>query len=197
MQHKTNVNELINLISLETVVKAFEEAFAVHFAQKYDYSKLDFSASTTLFKPSSDEFVDELSQGLLGDRTADDISIDARHLYDKAVYDSDIERDVLKAARPVEVVVYGKLPKRSIKAPTYTGGTTSPDFVYALSTNSGASVNLHLIVETKSENLRMSDQIALKAQEKLFKQIPGIEIVWRKETTVADFEWHLKELSRE
>jgi type III restriction enzyme len=179
---------VFNLISLENIVKSFRAKFEEIFAQKYDYLPLNFTANTSIFKPNSDDFVDELSQGLLGDKIATDFQHNNKFLYDKAAYDSDIEHEVLKIQPKNEIVVYGKLPKRSIKVPTYTGGTTSPDFVYAISRDNGKS--LHLIVETKSDNLRMSDAIAVKAQEKLFKQIPNVE--WRKETNIAQFEQDLK-----
>ena len=190
MKDKANANELINLQSLENIVKAFEEKFAEYFAQKYDYEPLGFTAQTSLFKLDGD-FKDELPQAYLGNIIARDIQIDERFLYDKTVFDSEIEHEILKVKPQNEVVVYGKLPKRSIKVPTYTGGTTSPDFVYAISQDGGKSVSLHLFVETKSENLRMSDTIAIHAQEKLFKQIPNT--VWRKETDAAKFERELKE----
>ncbi|MDR3110822.1 MAG: hypothetical protein LBU65_14230, partial [Planctomycetaceae bacterium] len=187
---KSGNKNVFNLTSLENIVKSFRAKFAEVFVQKYDYTSLDFTANTSLFKPNSEEFVDELAQGLLGDKIASDFQNNEKFLYDKAVYDSEIEHEVLKIQPKNEIIVYGKLPKRSIKVPTYTGGTTSPDFVYAISRDNGKS--LHLIVETKSDNLRMSDTIAVKAQEKLFKQIPNVE--WRMETNVVDFERHLKEL---
>jgi type III restriction enzyme len=190
---KETRKELFNIITLDNVVKKFKEKFEEIFAQKYDYSPLDFTANTSLFQSDGTSFVDELAQGLLGDKVASDFLDNNKFLYDKAVYDSEIEHEVLKIQPKNEIVVYGKLPKQSIKVPTYTGGTTSPDFVYAISKDNGQTINLHLIVETKSENLRMSDKVAVKAQEKLFKNIPNVE--WRMETNVATFECDLKKLA--
>ncbi|MDR0542354.1 MAG: type III restriction-modification system endonuclease, partial [Dysgonamonadaceae bacterium] len=192
LKNKTNAKELINLVSLKNIINVFEEKFAEYFAQKYDYEQLDFTAQTSLFKPDGG-FKDELPQGDLGNIIANDIEIDNRFLYDRAVFDSEIEHEVLKVKPQCEVIVYGKLPKRSIKVPTYTGGTTSPDFVYAISKDGGITVSIHLVVETKSDNLRMSDTIAVQSQEKLFKQIPNV--VWRKETSVIAFERDLERLA--
>ena len=194
LKDKPNTKELINQQSLENIVKEFDVKFAEYFSQKYDYEPLDFTAQTSLFKSDGD-FKDELPQGDLGNIIAKDITIDEKYLYDKIVFDSEIEYEILKVKPQNEVVVYGKFPKRSIKVPTYTGGTTSPDFVYAISKDGGKSVSLHLIVETKSENLRMTDTIAIQAQEKLFKQIPNT--VWRKEIDVRKFEQELKKLAGE
>jgi type III restriction enzyme len=107
-------------------------------------------------------------------------------------YSAQIEHEVLKVAPPANVTVYGKLPRRSIKLPTYTGGTTSPDFVYAIKKDEQA-ITLHLVVETKSDNMRMSDEIAVKSQKEAFKNIQNIE--WRMSTKVEDFVRDLKELT--
>ncbi|MDR3327861.1 MAG: type III restriction-modification system endonuclease [Prevotellaceae bacterium] len=191
LKDRANPSELFNTISLENIIKNFQAKFEELFAQKYDYSPLDFTANTSLFQPDG-TFKDELAQGLLGDKVANDFRDNSKFLYDKAVYDSEIEHEVLKIQPKNEVVVYGKLPKQSIKVPTYTGGTTSPDFVYAICENNSETIKLHLIVETKSDNLRMSDAVAVQAQEKLFKNIPNIE--WRMETSVEQFEKDLKSL---
>ncbi len=55
------------------------------------------------------------------------------------------------------------------------------------------NMELHLIVETKSDNMRESDKIAIKSQKEAFKNIQNIE--WRMSTDVADFERDLKELA--
>ena len=73
-----------------------------------------------------------------------------------------------------EVVVYGKIPRRSIQVPVYVGGTTSPDFMYVLKTRDG-KVSLNFIVETKDVNtkadLRETEQLRIKAARKFFESI--------------------------
>jgi type III restriction enzyme len=188
--------DFFNTITLENAITEFERCFIKIFAQKFSYSPLDYTARTSVFTDNY-EFVSELEQGLLGNRKADDIHIDkARFLYDRAVYDSEIEHEVLKINPPERVVVYGKLPRSSIKVPTYTGGTTSPDFVYAIRGKNSKEIELHLIVETKSDNPRLTDQIAVKAQEALFSQM-GSSIKWRMETNVESFERELQSLAGE
>jgi type III restriction enzyme len=118
----------------------------------------------------------------------------ANYLYDKYVYDSKIEHEVLQVNPPKRVIVYGKLPKRSIKLPTYIGGTISPDFVYAIKKQDSDDIELHFIVETKSDNLRLSDTIAIESQKKAFDAIGG-NIKWEMKTDVADFERELKALA--
>jgi type III restriction enzyme len=194
---KETPKDLFNIVTLDKIVNAFEKQFTEMFAQKYSYSPLDYTARTSIFTCDGN-FVYELEQGLVGIKIANDIPDRegkiAKYLYDKFVYDSEIEHSILKVTPPERVVVYGKLPKKSIKVPTYTGGTTSPDFVYAVRKKESNNIELHLIVETKSEDLRNSEKIAIEAQQKAFKLIDK-NIEWRIETDVATFERHLKELA--
>ncbi|MDR0919759.1 MAG: hypothetical protein LBM93_11050 [Oscillospiraceae bacterium] len=76
----------------------------------------------------------------------------------------------------------------------YPGGTTSPDFVYAIKKPNTEDISLHFVVETKSDNLRLSDKIAIEAQEKAFAAMGG-NLEWRMETDVREFEMDLKCLS--
>jgi type III restriction enzyme len=197
-QEKNTPNELFNTNTLEKIIEAFETKFTETYNQKFTYQPLDYTAQTSLFKDG--DFVAELNQTYLGLNVAKDVKYDkTKYLYDKVVYDSDIEYDVLKSALPKQVTVYGKLPKKSIKLPTYTGGTTSPDFVYTVREEKPEQVNIHLIVETKSDNPRNSDKIAVATQQKFFellkKENSCINIEWRMVTNVADFQRELENLS--
>jgi len=196
-KNQETVSDLFNVKSLENIIEGFDKKFVELYAQKFTYSALDYSASTSVFKEVNGklEFVEELPQGDVGGNIAKDIiRKEENYLYDKYVYDSEIEHEVLRVPPPKNVLVYGKLPRRSIKLPTYTGGTTSPDFVYAIKKNN-ETVELHLVVETKSDNPRISDTIAVNSQREAFKNIQNIE--WRMSTKVEDFVRDLKELTEE
>jgi type III restriction enzyme len=191
---KTTPPALFNLGSLAKIVDAFKHKFEEVYAQKFSYTPLDFTAETSIFEPGTRDFKTELAQGLVGTSEAKDVSRPTNnYLYDKYLFDNELEHEVLKVTPPARVVVYGKLPRRSIKLPTYTGGTTSPDFVYAIRGENSDQIALHFIVETKSDNPRVSDQITLDAQRKAFTTIGG-NISWSVETAAADFEKDLKEL---
>ncbi|ELN83507.1 type III restriction-modification system StyLTI enzyme res [Salmonella enterica subsp. enterica serovar Enteritidis str. 22558] len=85
-------------------------------------------------------------------------------------YDSvDPELPLLKYDYPQQVSVFGKLPKRAIQIPKYTGGSTTPDFVYRIERQDADSV--YLLVETKAENMRVGDQVILDAQRKFFDML--------------------------
>jgi type III restriction enzyme len=192
-QRKYTPAESFNTNTLEKIIEAFETKFAETYNQKFTYQPLDYTAQTSLFKDG--DFVAELNQTYLGIKTAKDDIIDKkRYLYDKPVYDSDIEYKVLKIKPPEQVVVYGKLPRKSIKLPTYTGGTTSPDFVYSIHGQKSEKAQLHLIVETKSDNLRNSDKIAVATQKKFF-DCTDTNIKWKLVTDVDDFQRELEKLT--
>ena len=109
------------------------------------------------------------------------------------VYDSDIEYEVLKSEIPKQVFIYGKLPRKSIKIPTYIGGTTSPDFIFTISGQKPDNMHIYLVVETKSDNPRLSDNIAVNAQKKAFK-IFGENFKWELVTDIKKFHRELMNL---
>jgi type III restriction enzyme len=189
---KKTPTELFNTDTLEKIINVFELKFIETYKQRFMYQSLDYTAQTSLFKDG--DFVSELNQSYLGSNVANDIEYDkARYLYDKVVYDSEIEHKVLKVDPPEHVIVYGKLPRESIKLPTYTGGTTSPDFVYTTRGQKPDDIYLHFVVETKSDNPRLSDNIAVAAQKKAFEYI-GANIKWELVTDVASFYNDLKKM---
>jgi hypothetical protein len=54
------------------------------------------------------------------------------------------------------IIVYGKLPRRCIQLPTYTGGTTTPDLIYAKYGKDSGIIEEYFVIETKSDDLRLS-----------------------------------------
>jgi type III restriction enzyme len=189
------INCFLNENSLNEFFKIFKHKFEELFSTKYKYDSLNFSAETSIMKDGS--FVTELERGLVGVCEASDIQDDLRNLYEPPLcYDSEIEHEVLKIKIPQRVIVYGKLPKGSVKLPlpTYAGGTTSPDFVFAIRNKETNNVELHLIIETKSENLRQSDETAIKSQKEFFKTISS-SIDWKMETDIRQIEQDLKQLA--
>jgi len=194
---KNTSAELFNINTLQKIFEAFETKFAETYNQKFIYQPLEYAAQTSLFK--NGDFVTELCQTYLGAYVAKDVKQDKeRYLYDKVVYDSEIEHEVLKVPLSQQVIVYGKLPQRSIRLPTYTGGTTSPDFLFTVRGQKPEHIKIHLIVEAKSDNPRNSDKIAIATQKKFFellkKEKSDMTIEWRMVTDVAEFSRELTKL---
>jgi type III restriction enzyme len=170
---KTAINAKLNQNSLEKCIAVWREKFAETFAAKYDYNCLNFTADTSVLKNGS--FIDELSAGLVGNLAAGDIANDPRNLYEMPLfYDSENpEHEIMKIEPPAKITVFGKVPRRAIKAPTYTGGSTTPDFVYAVENDDNR--NFYLLLETKSKDMRGTEKRAALAQEKLFRNTPNVE----------------------
>jgi len=194
---KNTPADLFNANTLQRIISAFEVKFAETYNQRFTYQPLEYTAQTSLF--INGDFVKEIAQNYLGVNVAKEMKHDKeRYLYDKVVYDSEIEYKVLKAEIPKQVTVYGKLPKMCIRLPTYTGGTTSPDFVFTVRGEKPEQVNIYLVVEAKSDNPRNSDKIALATQEKFFdllkEENSDINIEWRMVTKVEDFSEELEKL---
>lgn len=163
-----------NEASLFKIVDNFKKEFKNNFAQKFDYNPLDFSADTSLMKDGN--FVDSIPQNILG-VNEDNLTPEDNYLYDKIVYDSEPEKKILHTKPQEEVIVFGKLPKSCIKVPKYTGGTTSPDFIYAI--KKGNDIKINLFVEAKPNNQRDSDEVAVKSQEKFFEKMQDKNIEWK------------------
>lgn len=115
-------------------------------------------------------------------------STSAKYLYDLIAYDSPLEKENITGGDIAEIVVYGKIPNKSIAIPTIAGGTYSPDFMYVVKKNDGRH-ELNLIVETKDvenkENLRGDEKIKIDCAEVFFEQI-------RKDGYCVRFEKQLK-----
>jgi len=182
-------NAHLNQTSLANITARWSEKFAETFAAKYHYDALSFSAETSVLKNGS--FLDELEAGIVGVNQADDVPDDPRSLYQRPLfYDSEVEHDTLKIKPPPEITVFGKIPRRAIKVPTYTGGSTTPDFIYSKETVSTEAVcepapeygdaahrTLTLLVETKHADMRGAEKRAVDAQERLFQKVKGVK--WR------------------
>ncbi|WP_222703950.1 restriction endonuclease [Fusobacterium mortiferum] len=90
-----------------------------------------------------------------------------------------------------EVVVFGKIPRRSIKVPLYFGGTTSPDFMYVLKKEDG-SLEMNLILETKDikkeSQLREEEKLRIESAKKFFETLKneGINVKFKKQMNEED-----------
>lgn len=183
--HPALTPEQFNHTNLERLIVAFQKVFICYYEQRFDYEALNFTAQTSLMQGG--QFVESVAQSLLGTQESDDLNVEENYLYDKKVFDSAIEKYILQTKPLSQVYVFGKLPKKCIKVPKYTGGTTSPDFIYAIQDKKG--VKLHLFVEAKPDDKRTSDTVAVQSQKKLFAHLNTQNIQWSEindETNIND-----------
>lgn len=170
-------SDYLSSLSLNNLVKEFKDRFDRRFEQAYEYRPLDFQASTSIFDNHSSEFKDDITAEIIGKLAEENVIDDKRYLYDipPLRYDSvNPELKLLKYNYPAKVIVFGKLPKRAIQVPKYTGGTTTPDFVYMIERED--ATNVYLLVETKAENMRVDDTAIIDIQRKFFDMLRSQDI---------------------
>lgn len=152
--------------SLQNITREFKRKFDEEFAQTYEYKKLNFQARTSIYNPITDSFVDEINGEVIGVNIDNNAHEEHRYLYENPPmrYDSVTpERELLRHKYSDKVTVFGKLPKRAIQVPKYTGGSTTPDFIYVIEKEDETYV--YLLVETKAENMRLEDQRIINIQK--------------------------------
>lgn len=181
--------DYFNEYSLKNFVKAFKKRFAEKFAQKVAYTALDFEAKTTVWDKEHETFFDEVTAGYVGQFEKSDDANEDTALYSEPPLRFDSENPELKLLEynyDKNVVVFGKLPKKAIKIPKYTGGSTTPDFVYKVGSD------LYLLVDTKSDDMRGSEEKTVDIQGKFLGQFDNVR--YRTLTSVQDVITELNKL---
>jgi type III restriction enzyme len=174
---KEEANAFLNDGTMTKIVERWQRIFVKEFSQKYRYNQLDFTAKTSVLKNAG--FVDAVSQGTLGTIPVSTPS-DPRNLFEAVFVDSEVPEKSIAEIKPEdEIKVFGKIPRRAIQVPLYTGGTTTPDFVYA------TKGDLYLLVEAKAEGeLREAENIAVDSQKNAFKLFKDVR--WKKVTSSGE-----------
>ncbi len=113
----------------------------------------------------------EIAQGLVGDHL-DNGMPSTKYLYDGIAYDSDLEKENILTDID-DVVVFGKIPRRSIAIPTIIENY-SPDFMYVVKRKDG-SKELNIVIETKGvdgkSSLRPTEQAKIDCAKLFFEQL--------------------------
>lgn len=167
--------------TLQNLVKGYREWYIKTFAEKYSYEKVDVAVSDPLCDENNSvkEYIIRNDIGVLNCKEKPL----ENYLYDSCAYDSDLERsDITRSIKSniASVEVYGKIPRRTVRIPTYADGTYSPDFMYVINHSSGKK-QLNLVVETKDKTKdhidpeeRRKFTAAHKLFEKLKNEIPNV-----------------------
>lgn len=164
-----------NKATLASFVAQFHEWMQGEFINRFSYTRIDAPLGATALTEPSGEPLRDIVQGNIGIYRDTKANVPDKFLYDAFVYDSPKERDNIQDSEALdEVIVYGKIPRRSIQVPVYFGGTTSPDFMYVLKGSDG-KLSLNFIIETKDVNsqsdLRETEKLRFKAAKTFFESI--------------------------
>jgi type III restriction enzyme len=167
--------------TIHRLLQDFRTRFDQRYKQGYEYEPLNFTASTSVYNPDTDDFKTDILASIIGIHEENNVatSLAARQLYEipPLRYDSaNPELSLLQNNYRKEIIAFGKLPKKAIQIPKYTGGSTTPDFVFMLQDENNR--HLYLIVETKAEgsNKRISDAQITDIQQHFFEKLESIGI---------------------
>ena len=167
--------------TLRHLVEGYRDWYIRTFAEKYSYEKVDAPVSDPLCDENNSvkEYVIRNDIGVLNCK---ETPLE-NYLYDSCAYDSDLERNNIThgiKSNIASVEVYGKIPRRTVRIPTYADGTYSPDFMYVINHISGKK-QLNLVVETKDKTKdhidpeeRRKFSAAHKLFEKLKEEVPDV-----------------------
>ena len=166
------VTEYLNERSLTNFAHEFNNVFEEKFKEFVKFDALNFEAKTSVWNTDTNSFVNEIPSGNIGKfENYDETSNKERALYKEppVFFDSkNPELELLSYGYDKTITTFGKIPKKAIQIPKYTGGTTTPDFVYKIGSD------LYLLVEAKSPDMRKSEKSAVNIQEKFLNQFENI-----------------------
>ena len=134
-----NTNTMINFIS-----KINEWKYNMLFG-KFKYTSTELSGEETALTDANGKPKYE-AEGVLGVSYSDKKPGD-NYLYDICLYDSELEKKNITTSND-KVIVFGKIPARSIRIPLIGGGTYSPDFMYVIEKDNKIK-EVNLVIETK------------------------------------------------
>ena len=172
-----------NKKTLAKFIEKFQLWFEAAFLKRFSYKSLGIEKKETSLTDIKGNPKKVIAQGIIGINKDTKMKVPDNFLYDQVVFDSPKEQENIKNSEINEVVVFGKIPRKSIQVPLYFGGTTSPDFMYVVRKNSGYEINL--IVETKDvdkdSTLRGTEKLKIESAKKFFDALKetGVNVVFK------------------
>lgn len=162
----------INENSASVFCAEFQSWKASQLQGRFRYFKSSRDIGETALSYSDGTPKEEITQGRIGTKIIEGTPC-SKYLYDAFAYDSPLEKTNI-TSEIEEVVVYGKIPRRSIAIPTITGGTYSPDFMYVVKKANGKK-EFNIVVETKDvENkseLRGTEKAKIECARVFFENL--------------------------
>lgn len=177
--------EFFNRKTIANFTDKFVLWFEKAFIERFSYKALGIASLETALTDINGKPRKEVAQSVVGLIKDDGSSVPKNFLYDKVIFDSPKEKESIQHSNIDEVIVFGKIPRRSIKVPLYFGGTTSPDFMYVIKKEDNLEINF--IVETKDvdkeSSLRGTEHLKIKAAKKFFETLKkdGINVTFEKQ----------------
>ena len=139
--------DMINDQSLSRIIANIINWKIKNTMNQFKYKQTKYDVKRTRLTDDEGKLYDDIIQSYIGNHI-DNAKVADRYLYDVYTYDSELERNNLLHSDIQEVIVFGKIPRKSISIPTITNESYSPDFMYLIKKTDG-SKELNIIVETK------------------------------------------------
>lgn len=187
----------VNETSLARLVNAFEEWKSDNLQGRFSYKRADYETASTALTNPDGTVRPEIVQGSIGIHMETG-KVSDKYLYDAIAYDSELERKNIRSEIE-EVIVYGKIPRRSISIPTIADSAYSPDFMYVVKKRNGEK-EMNVIVETKGvENkaqLRGNELAKISCAKAFFSRLKadGYNITFRTQINSKSIKALLTEL---
>ena len=177
--------EMINDQSLARIINSIINWKTEHSMKQFKYKQTTYDVKRTRLTDENGKLYDDIVQNYIGNHL-DDAHVADRYLYDAYTYDSELEKNNMRTSDIDEVVVFGKIPRKSIAIPTITNESYSPDFMYLVKKTDG-SKELNIIVETKgvdtAADLRGVEEKKINCARVFFDQLkedhPELNISYR------------------
>ena len=165
-------NKFFSKQTLQNFIKKYRLWYIKTFEERYAYEKLNIKVNDPM-RDNNGDLKKSIIRNDIG-IFSDDIKVLDNYLYDSCCYDSQLEKDNITIdikSNIAEIEVFGKIPKRTIRIPTYADGTYSPDFMYIIKKKDGTK-QLNLIVETKDKKeLDPEENRKINSAKKLFEEM--------------------------
>lgn len=172
-----NNNTLINFINKINNWK-HETLFG-----KFKYSSTALENEETALTDKVGNPKEYVADGSLGVGYSENDKPSDKYLYDICLYDSELEKKNITLDNE-EVIVFGKIPSRSIRIPLIDGASYSPDFMYIVKRDNDIK-EINLVLETKDykteEDIPSDQKYKIKCAEKFFEQLKedGYDVKFR------------------
>lgn len=190
-------NDFFNSTVLERIIIKVKNWKAEELFKRFTYKKTNLPIHPTALTEKDGALKNAIVLGNIGINSIPSTPQE-KYLYETIAFDSQIEKNnIIEQIK--SVVVFGKIPRNSIKIPVADGSSYSPDFMYLVNNKNGTS-ELNLIVESKDvssdRDLRNEELYKIECAKKFFNELEneGVNIKFRKQLKNDHISNFIKEL---
>lgn len=177
-------DEMFNDGSLTRLTGAVDDWKCEQLVGLVRYKQANYMMKETKLTNADGSVKDEVVQAYIGNKSVPG-NPPQNYLYDAYAHDSWLELQNMKTEID-EVVVYGKIPSKSICIPTVASSNYSPDFMYVVKKADGTK-ELNIVIETKAydkeSKIASDEETKISCAEEFFKEMTanGYAVHFRKQ----------------